>query len=75
MENINIQEIEQQFNDEWLLFEVYETDEMNRPTKGKLIAHSPLRAALDEYWGRVEVKLPYVTYSGDRPRKGLVSVL
>ena len=75
MENVNIQEIEKQFKDEWLLFEVYETDKLNRPIKGKLIAHSPVRAALDEYWARVEVKFSYITYSGERPRKGLVSVL
>jgi len=75
MEVVDILEIEKQYEDEWLLFEVYEVDEMNRPIKGRLLAHSPSRAALDEYWDKIEVKLPYVTYTGQRPRKGMVSVL
>lgn len=75
MEAADIPEIQKQYQDEWLLFEVYETDSLNRPTKGRLLAHSPSRAALDEYWDKLEVKLAYVTYTGQRPRKGLEVVL
>ena len=75
METLDVTELEKQYPDEWLLFEVYEVDELNRPIRGKLLVHSPSRAALDEYWDKIEVKLPYVTYSGQRPRKGMAVVL
>ena len=75
METLDVTELEKQYPDEWLLFEVYEVDELNHPIRGKLLAHSPSRAALDEYWEKIEVKLPYVTYSGQRPRKGMAAVL
>ena len=75
METDDILQTEKQYPDEWLLFEVYETDEQGRPVRGKLLAHSPSRAALDEYWDKIEIKLPYVTYSGQRPRKGMAVVL
>jgi len=41
METADIPQLEKQYPDEWLLFEVYEVDKLNRPTKGKLLAHSP----------------------------------
>jgi len=75
METLDVPELEKQYPDEWLLFEVYEVDELNRPIRGKLLVHSPSRAALDEYWDKIEVKLPYITYSGQRPRKGMAVVL
>ena len=75
VETTDILEVEKQYQDEWLLFEVYEVGEQGRPTRGKLLAHSPSRAAVDEYWDKIEVKLPYVTYSGQRPRKGMAAVL
>jgi len=75
VKNENIPEIEKQYPDEWLLFEVYETDNSNRPTRGKLLAHSPSRTALDEYWDKIEVKFPYVVWTGPKPKKGFVSVL
>ncbi|MGQ9627406.1 MAG: hypothetical protein ACUVV0_10950 [Anaerolineae bacterium] len=40
-EVVLIAEVEKLYPDEWLLFEVVETDEMNRPIKGRLLAHSP----------------------------------
>gem|GEM_PF-6236526 len=52
MQAIDIPEVEKQYQDEWLLFEVYEVDKQGRPIKGKLLAHSPSLTALDEYWER-----------------------
>ena len=75
MVETDVLEIEKQYPDEWLLFEVYEVDKSGRPIEGKLLAHSPSRAALDEYWDKIEVKLPYVTYAGQRPRRGMAVVL
>ena len=60
----SIPDIEKQYKDEWLLFEVYEENELGQPIKGKLIAHSPSRKALNEYWHRIGVKFPYITYTG-----------
>lgn len=76
MEAADIPEIEKQYQDEWLLFEVYETDAQNRPIKGRLLAHSPSLASLDEY----ETKIPrchhsYVVYTGEKPKKGMAVVL
>jgi len=44
-ESLNIAEVEKKFKDkrEWLLFEVLETDEVNRPIKGRLLCHSKSR--------------------------------
>ena len=75
MKTDDILQIEERYPDEWLLFEVYETDELGRPARGNLRAHSPSRAALYEFLHKIEVKLPYVTYSGPRPRKGMAAVL
>lgn len=71
----NITEIEKKHKDEWLLFEVYETDQKKRPTKGRLIAHSPIRNAIDEIMFKDKSHRIYLTYSGPKPKKGIVSVL
>ena len=75
MEITNIPEVEKCYQDEWLLFEVTETDELNRPIKGRLLAHNPSRAAVYDIMGRNRSKYAYVTYTGPKPRKGMVSVL
>jgi len=77
MEILDIPQVEKQYQDEWLLFEVYETDELNRPVKGKLLAHSPSRAALDEYWEKKIQRChhSYVVYTGEKPKKGMAVVL
>lgn len=75
MEIHDITEIEKQYQDEWLLFEVYETDAKKRPTKGRLIVHSPIRSAIDEIMFKDQSHRIYLTYSGPKPKKGMVSVL
>ncbi len=75
METQNIQEMEKQYPDEWLAFEVLEVDNLNRAVKGRLLAHSPSRKALYEFLGKNLPKHWYVTFTGPRPKKGMVSVL
>jgi len=67
--------MEKQYQDEWLLFEVYEIDETGRPTRGKLLAHSPGRAALHEFLQKNPCPHWYVIYTGDVPKKGMEVVL
>ena len=75
MEAVDIPEVEKQYQDEWLLFEVYEVDKQGRPIKGKLLAHSPSLAALEEFSHKIQCHHSYVTYTGDRPKKGMAVVL
>ena len=77
METLDVPELEKQYPDEWLLFEVYEVDKQGHPIKGKLLAHSPSRAALDEYWDKKVQRChhSYVVYTGEKPRKGMAVVL
>lgn len=75
MEAEDILQVEKQHPDEWLLFEVYEVDEAGRPVRGKLLAHSPSRAALDEYCRKISCHHSYLTYVGERPKKGMAVVL
>ena len=75
MEAIDIPEVEKQYQDEWLLFEVYEVDKQGRPIKGKLLAHSPSLTALEEFSAKIRCHDRYITYTGDRPRKGMAVVL
>jgi len=75
METDDILRIEKQYGDEWLLFEVYEVDELERPTRGKLLAHSPSLAALEEYSAKIRCHDRYITYTGDVPKKGMEVIL
>jgi hypothetical protein len=75
MGNLNIKEIEKQFPDEWLAFEVLETDQLNRVVRGRLLAHSPNRKAVYEYLSQHPCSDWYVTFTGPRPKKGMHVVL
>jgi hypothetical protein len=48
MNTIDIAIAEETYQNEWLLFEVTQTDEMNQPVKGKLILHSPDRDTVEQ---------------------------
>jgi hypothetical protein len=72
---VDIPQIEKQYPDEWLLFEVDEVDKQGRPIKGKLLAHSPSRASLHEFLSKNPCHDWYITYTGDRPKKGMAVVL
>ncbi len=39
-ETLDIAEETARYEDEWLLFEVVETDELDRPVRGRLLCHS-----------------------------------
>ena len=54
-----IEEIKERFKDEWVLLEVLERDEMNRPTKGRIIAHSRNRDDTYNAMATVEAKHLY----------------
>ena len=69
MVETDVLEIEKQYPDEWLLFEVFEVDKSGRPIKGKLLAHSPSRAALDEFSHKIHCHGRYITYTGEKPKK------
>jgi len=75
MKELTIPEIEKKYKDEWLLFEVEEEDKICNPIRGKLVAHSPSRAAIYEVMLREKRHHVYLTYTGDKPRKGVVSAL
>jgi len=77
MEIQNIEKVIGQYKDknEWLAFDVFETDAQNHPIKGKLIAHSPSRDALWEFVNKHECKHFYVTYTGKRPKEGIIPIL
>jgi hypothetical protein len=47
MEPESIEAIRKRFKDEWLLIKVTKTDELDQPTEGTLLSHSPDR---DEIW-------------------------
>lgn len=66
---MKIEEIKQQYKDEWLLIKVEKTNELNQPIYGQLIAHSKDR---DEIYRKMKIEKghTYTVYSGKIPRKG-----
>ena len=77
MTEVDILEIEKQYADEWLWFEIYELDKSGHPIRGKLLAHSPSRAALDEFMAKKAgvYHHTYRVYTGPKPKKGMAVVL
>lgn len=72
---VNIPECEKLYADEWLLFEVIEVDEMNRPIKGKLLAHSKDRDELHKVAMSSKSKELYCTYTGEPIPKDMAIAL
>jgi hypothetical protein len=72
---VNIKECEKLYPDEWLLFEVVEVDEMNRPLKGRLLAHSKDRDEVHKVAMDVKPKIGYTTYSGELIPKDMAVAL
>ena len=70
-----ISEIEKLYPDEWLLFEVIEEDEMNRPIKGRLLAHSPDRAYVEQKLLEADCYHTYHYYNGEPLPEGTSAVL
>ena len=69
---MKIEEIKQQYKDEWILVEVLKEDDLNRPIDVKLIAHSKNRD--DTYAAIRKTKAKYIShfYTGRIPQKGYV---
>ena len=76
-ESQNIAEIEAQYRDEWLLFEVLETDKVDRPLTGKLLCHSKNRDEIHKtaMEKRRRDKCYYITFTGDPVPPDMVVVL
>ena len=70
-EEVTIEEIKEKYRNQWVLVEVLEEDELQRPVKVKLITHSKTRdeiyEALREYKGYT-----YHFYTGRIPKEGYV---
>lgn len=47
-EVVDIEEETGKYKDEWLLFDVTEVDEIDRPVKGRLLCHSESRDEIHE---------------------------
>ena len=68
---MKIEEVKQKYKDEWVLVEVLEEDEMNRPTDVKLIANSKNRDDIYDKLEKTENGKHVATfYTGKIPEKG-----
>jgi len=67
---MRIEEIKQQYKDEWVLIEVRQTDNLGQPTEGDVIAHSKNRD--DTYATMKKTKAKDIShfYTGKIPKKG-----
>ena len=74
-DTVIISEVEEDFKDKWLAFEVLEKDAKGFPFKGKLIAHNTRRKPVYEALLQMRPEISYIAYTGEKPRKGIVSVL
>ena len=79
MKIVTVAEIERQYPDEWVLLEITRDRKDHRRVAGRLIAHSPERADLDEPYRRFRLKHPetrvYEFYTGDLVPEGFTVVL
>ena len=75
MDIVNIPETEKQFKDEWLLFEVLETDQLNRPYRGRLLFHSKDREEANKKLLETEDIFIYLTFTGEPIPKGSAVVI
>ncbi|MFO8109544.1 MAG: hypothetical protein R6U17_03340 [Thermoplasmata archaeon] len=65
-----IEEIKEEYKDEWVLVEVIEENELGEPTKVKLIAHSKCRDDTYDAMSETTAKYLYHFYNGEIPKKG-----
>jgi len=66
----SIDEIKKEFKDEWVLVEVLEKDELNQPTRGRVIAHSRNRDDTYDVIRKTKAKDIAHFYTGEIPKKG-----
>lgn len=68
---VSVEQIKNKYKNEWVLVEVLEEDELGRPTKVKLIAHSKNRDDIYEELDNIETGKHVATlYTGEIPKKG-----
>lgn len=65
-----VEEIKEEYEDEWILAEVIEENEKGEPTKVELIAHSKCRDDTYDKMSETEAKHLYHFYTGNIPEKG-----
>ena len=79
MEIVTVARIEREHPDEWVLVEITRDHKDHRRMAGRLLAHSPDRATLDEPYERFRAEHPrarlYEFYTGDIVAPGGVAVL
>lgn len=65
---MSIEELKKEFTDEWVLVEILEEDELERPLKVRLITHSKDK---DEIYEALKKNKGYTYhfYAGDIPKK------
>jgi len=74
-ELVDIKEESKKHEDEWVLFEVVETDEMNRPVKGRLLCHSKSRDEIHDVAMRHRGSDLKISFTGDPVPPGMVAIL
>lgn len=74
-EVVNIDEESKKHEDEWVLFEVVETDEMNRPVNEKLLCHSKSRDEIHEVAMKCGKSDLRIAFTGDPVPPGMVAIL
>ena len=78
-EVVPYEEVERQYPDEWVLIEITRDHKDHRRVKGRLLAHSSDRAALDEPHRRFRGEHPdallYEFYTGDIVAEGVTPIL
>jgi hypothetical protein len=76
---VTVAEIERWHPDEWVLLEITRDHKDHSRVTGRLLAHSPVRADLDEPYERFRAEHPrgrvYEFFAGDVVAKGVVAVL
>ena len=72
---VDIAEETKKYKDEWLLFDVVEVDELDRPVKGQLLCHSESRDEIHEVAMRHRDKDLKITFVGERVPAGGYAVL
>ena len=79
MKIVTVAEIEREHPDEWVLLEITRDRKDHRRIAGRLIAHSPDRADLDEPYRRFRAEHPstrvYEFFTGDLAPEGVVVIL
>lgn len=71
----SIPEIERHYKNEWLLFDVYERDESDRPVKGKLVYHSSSRDEIHGVAMKNRSIEGYVVFAGSPVEAGAIPIL